>query len=163
MVKLHIVVVGCDRVFNNERKIIIVKNIIFKDLKENKIIENRDIYLKRPCLIICEKEDKRYMLPISGSAKNKNYKLENIRLTNCDSLNRTLKKDSYLKLNRIITDNIYYKEPVDELDEIKYYKCLLKLIKFYGSLNVKVEEYEQIKEELQEQVNKIKIKEKLTI
>ncbi|MBP3461235.1 MAG: hypothetical protein J6K21_02345 [Bacilli bacterium] len=148
---------------NNERKIIIVKNIIFKDLKEDKIVLNRDIHFKRPCLIICEKEDKRYMLPIGSSSRNKDYKKENIKLTNYDLINRSLKKESYLKLDRIIKTDIYYKEPLDELDEIKYYKCLLKFIKFYNNLNIKVEEYEEIKEEIEKQLYKIKVKEKLTI
>lgn len=148
----------------SEGQIVIVKNIIFKDYNNEGFRLNRDAHLERPCLVISEIDDKRYMLPISSSINNKYYKTENIQISNYDLLYRTLRYNRcYIKLDKIIKRDICYKEPVDYLDKIKYYKCLLKLIMYYERLEFEVEEYEMIKDNLKEQIEKIKAKEKLSI
>ena len=148
---------------NDVGQIVLIKNIIFKDLINNKIILSHDSHYIRPCLIISEL-DKRYLLPITSSKKNEYFKDSNMKITNYDLEYSSLTSDiCYIKLDHIIEREPFYTNPVDRLDEIKYYKCLLKLIKYYESLEIKTKEYEMIEKDVKKQVLMIKKEAKLLI
>lgn len=157
-VKMNNVVVGSGNMFlDNTGKIIIVKNIVFKDFFKGKFVLTPDPHLSRPCLIISEFDDKRYVLPITSCISNEKYLYKKFKLYNNDMLYSTLqKKINYVKLDRIIPIEPYYKEPVGELSSLQYYECLLKLKEFYENVNFKCNEYEVIKNDVNKQLKKFK-------
>lgn len=146
-------------VFDNTGKIILVKNLIFKDFNDGKIEYNYDKRLVRPCLVISELEDKRYILPITSSKNNEKYLYKNLKIYKSDLVYETITtKQNYIKLDQIISIEPYYKEPVDELEKNKYYECLKRLRKYYENIDYVSEEYETIKKDISRQLKKIKSK-----
>lgn len=143
--------------FDDTGKIIIVKNIVFKDFYEGKIIYNYDKCLSRPCLVVSEIEDKRYVLPITSTKSNEKFLYKKFKIYRDNLINQTINtRINYIKLDQIIPIDLYYKEPVDELDNKTYYNCLLKLKKYYESAKFISEEYETIKEDVNKQLKKLR-------
>lgn len=139
-------------------KIIIVKNIKFKDFYDGKYKLTPDKHLIRPCLIISELEDKRYILPISSSKGNEKYLYRKFKLNNDELLiNKLHSKDNYVKLDKIIQIEPYYRKPIAELEILQYYKCLLKLQSFYKKINYESKEYELVKQDINRQIKKLKL------
>lgn len=149
---------------NNIEKIIIVRNIIFKNFYKRRYILTPNKHLIRTCLIINELEDKRCILPISSSESNKNHQHKKFKINNENLMLNTLTTENcYIELDQIISIEPYYREPVDELEKMQDYKCLLKLKEFYEHINYKYEEYELVKQDVNKQLKKLKPKCKLSI
>ncbi|MBE6160574.1 MAG: hypothetical protein E7157_05990 [Lactobacillales bacterium] len=144
-------------VFDNTGKIIIVRNIVFKDFYEGQINYNYDKHFVRPCLVISELEDKRYVLPITSTGRNEKFLYKKFKIYRDNLINQSLStKINYIKLDQIIPIEPYYKEPVDELDTKTYYNCLLKLKNYYERASFISEEYEEIKEDVNKQLKKMR-------
>ena len=142
---------------DNTGKIIIVKNIIFKDFYEGKINYNPDRSLIRPCLVVSELEDKKYVLPISSTRSNENFLYKKFKIYRNDLIKQNLNTSiNYIKLDQIIPIEPYYRKPIDELDCETYYQCLLKLKKYYERVNFISDEYEEIKEDVNKQLKKLR-------
>lgn len=142
---------------DNTGKIIIVKNIIFKDFYEGKINYNHDRSLIRPCLIVSELEDKNYVLPISSTRSNEKFLYKKFKIYRDNLINQALNTNiNYIKLDQIIPLDPYYRKPIDELDSETYYKCLLKLKKYYERVSFTSDEYEEIKEDVNKQLKKLR-------
>lgn len=139
-------------------KIIIVNNIKFKDFYDGKYKLTPDKHLIRPCLIISELEDKRYILPISSSKENEKYLYKKFKI-NTDELliNKLHSKYNYIKLDQIISIEPYYRKPIAELEMLQYYRCLLKLQSFYNKNNYESKEYELVKQDINRQIKKLKL------
>ena len=139
-------------------KIIIVNNIKFKDFYDGKYKLTPDKHLIRPCLIISELEDKRYILHISSSKENEKYLYKKFKI-NTDELliNKLHSKYNYIKLDQIISIEPYYRKPIAELEMLQYYRCLLKLQSFYNKNNYESKEYELVKQDINRQIKKLKL------
>ena len=82
-------------VFDNTGKIIIVRNIVFKDFYEGKINYNHDKHFVRPCLVISELEDKRYVLPITSTGRNEKFLYKKFKIYRDNLINQSLSTKIY--------------------------------------------------------------------
>jgi len=150
--------VRCDKMFDNFDnlgKILFIKNDVFEDLNENEINHSLDHFGKRPCLIISEL-DKMYLLPCTTKF---NIKYPNNYFFVEDNwyLYNDLKKETYIKLNKIIEKEIFSGKFKAELNPITYYRILKKFINLYKDYNPELNYsyYNIIEEDIKEQVKKL--------
>lgn len=140
---------------DNLGKILLIRNDVFEDLNENKISHSLDHFNMRPCLIISEL-DKMYLLPCT-TKYNIKYPNEYFLIKDNWYLYNELRKETFIKLNKIIEKNIFSGKFKAELNPLTYYNLLRKLIDLYKIKNqdLSYNHFQIIEKDIIEQVKKL--------
>jgi len=138
--------------FDNIGKIVIVKNISFKDTKDGILQADHAALSGRPCIIISDSLDKMYLLPSTSNQKKRKYIEEYFELTE-ENFNYTFLKTnpSFIKLSRIIEKEIFFGQDYGEISPTSYYELLKSFIKCQEK-HKNNELYDLIKNDINDQV-----------
>lgn len=148
--------------FDNIGKIMIINNIIFNDKYKNRLVIDHSALTGRPCIVLDEVDEFMYLLPMTSSRYQGNFKSHQILLHKWDVVDDTMPKNKFVKLTPIIKRRLFSDVYLGELTPLAYYYLLKEIILLYNSEENKkyldLELYKEVEESLNEKVLKLENK-----
>lgn len=146
-------------IYDNIGKIIIIKNLSFKDFYREIPQADHCALTGRPCIILTEIEDKMYILPLTSKVVSGVLLPFQFCLQTWDVIDDPRPKVKQVKLKPIIEKNLFFSQCQGELTPIAYYELLKSLLKLYNDPKqakyLEFDIYNKIEKDLNQKVKKL--------